>query len=477
MELNISLRKIGVSFIIVLVTAIIQWLIYPIISPAPFLLFYPAIIVSTIYGHGILVVLCFMLISQYIFVPPYMSFAINWPNDILRQLIFFISGLMVCIVTRRLHETIARQKILSKDLMLKSEALENSLNGFDIVSDQGLFLYVNSAYVKMWGYDSASEIIGTSPATHCADPETPMKIITTLKEQGKCDLEFLAKKKDGSTFHVRMLAQVAHDAEGREVYPTTSIDITERKEAELAMLKSEEALKQAIRLRDEFISVASHELKTPLTTLILQTQLRQRYVEKNNANALSLPKLEMMLAIDLKQLTRINQLIEDMLDISRIQTGRLKLNLETIDLCQLTQAIVEMTRPIFQNVTIDLNLETESAMISGDSFRLEQVLNNLLSNAHKYGDGKTITVVVGKTQSRAYVKIIDQGRGIDPKDQKRIFNRFERAVSINEVSGLGLGLAIARDMVEAHGGEISVESQPGKGSVFTFELPLIHHKI
>ena len=126
--------------------------------------------------------------------------------------------------------TLEQLKQSAIDLKVKSDALENSLNGFDIVNHEGKFIYVNRAYLRMWGYDSTDEVIGTSPVSHCADPSTPMKIIAALKATGECDIEFVARRKDGSTFDARMLAFLAHDPLGNEIYPTTSIDITEQKQ-------------------------------------------------------------------------------------------------------------------------------------------------------------------------------------------------------------------------------------------------------
>ena len=132
---------------------------------------------------------------------------------------------------------------IEKELNRKSEAIENSLNGFDIIDSKGKFVYVNKAYVKMWGYDNAEEIIGTSPDGHCQDPGTPRRIIETLKASGKCVIEFAAKRKDGSLFDVLMYAWVVKDNDAYEIYPTTSIDISERKIAERELWESRERFK------------------------------------------------------------------------------------------------------------------------------------------------------------------------------------------------------------------------------------------
>lgn len=143
------------------------------------------------------------------------------------------------------EQDITERKQSAEKLKLFSEALENSLNAFDIVNADGLLTYVNESYVKMWGYDNAEEIIGTSPADHCADPEQAGRIIHALRETGKFEGEFVAKRKDGSFFDVLMYARLAHDRKGKMIFPTTSIDITQRKQAEQALRKERRLLKEA----------------------------------------------------------------------------------------------------------------------------------------------------------------------------------------------------------------------------------------
>nr|CRH07210.1 Putative histidine kinase with SBP bac 3 (Bacterial extracellular solute-binding proteins, family 3_domain, PAS 3 domain, two PAS 4 domain, PAS domain, HisKA domain, HATPase c domain and one response regulator receiver domain [Candidatus Magnetococcus massalia] len=135
---------------------------------------------------------------------------------------------------------ITERKQLEMRLSMLSQAMENALNAFDIIDQDGRFIYVNKAYVEMWGYQSVDEILGTSPIDHCADPMMPMRIIGELREQGTCILEFKAKRKDGSLFDVLMYARLDHDEQGREIYPTTTIDISEHRKAEAALKASEE---------------------------------------------------------------------------------------------------------------------------------------------------------------------------------------------------------------------------------------------
>lgn len=234
-------------------------------------------------------------------------------------------------------------------------------------------------------------------------------------------------------------------------------------------------LQESVRARDEFLSIASHELKTPLTSLTLQTQLRHRQLRKGQLEFFEADKLAAYFESDSRQLTKINRLIDDMLDISRIRTGRLELTLEKTDLAKLVRETIERMRPQLADVCCDVTLSaSHEVWIELDSFRIEQVMMNLLTNAMKYGKGKPVEVAVeaaASPLSGAVIKVRDQGIGIKENDQRRIFSRFERAVSHKEISGLGLGLAIAKDMVEAHGGTITVESAPNKGSTFIVTLP------
>jgi signal transduction histidine kinase len=244
-------------------------------------------------------------------------------------------------------------------------------------------------------------------------------------------------------------------------------DVTEKK-------RTENALMEAVRARDEFLSIASHELKTPLTTLTLQGQIRKRQITQGK-NPVATPEgFEKMVDSDLKQLGRLNRLIEDMLDDARIRTGKLEISRKRVDLCTLAQEVAERFRPQLVRTSSELRIQScEPTIIEADPFRLEQMLTNLLTNALKYGQGRPIELAVSRHRDDyAYIRVTDQGIGIAPRDLSRIFSRFERAVSANEISGLGLGLAIARDIVEAHGGQILVQSEVGKGSTFTVELPL-----
>jgi PAS domain S-box-containing protein len=223
----------------------------------------------------------------------------------------------------------------------------------------------------------------------------------------------------------------------------------------------------AIRLRDEFLSIASHELKTPLTSLRLQLSLIERLMSEESRLRVH-PKMEAAR----RQVDRLASLVNMLLDVSRIATGRVTLELSDVDLTRLVQEALERLREVFDQAGCAVTFQAEGPVVGHwDALRLDQVVVNLLTNAAKYGQGQPIHIQVEATPERARLIVRDKGIGIAPEDVPRLFGRFERAVSVRHYGGLGLGLYISREIVEAHGGRVGVESRPGEGSVFTVELP------
>ncbi|MBE7374419.1 hybrid sensor histidine kinase/response regulator [Pseudomonas lopnurensis] len=240
---------------------------------------------------------------------------------------------------------------------------------------------------------------------------------------------------------------------------------------ELRNTKAE--LENAVRMRDDFMSVVSHELKTPLNTLILEVQLRKLQLSRNNLAAFDERKLRSMVDKDERQIQSLIRLIDDMLDVSRIRTGKLSIRPSRFDLAQLVGNVVESFAAQMEAKGCQLQLE-KSAPILGvwDGFRIEQVLANLLTNAMRYGAGKLVQVSVAPCPEGACIEVRDHGIGISPKSLTRIFCQFERAEGSEGSAGLGLGLFIADQIVKAHGGHIQVESEEGRGSLFRVLLPL-----
>ena len=232
-------------------------------------------------------------------------------------------------------------------------------------------------------------------------------------------------------------------------------------------------LEAAVRMRDDFMSIVSHELKTPLNTLILEVQLRKMQLARNNFAAFSEERLRQMTDKDERQIQSLIRLIDDMLDVSRIRTGKLSIRPTSIDLSQLVVSVVENFAPQMEASGCELQFERPEPLIGvWDEFRIEQVLANLLTNAVRYGAGKPVRISVCRTDEDACIEVLDHGIGISPKSLERIFHQFERAEGSENSAGLGLGLFIAEQIVKAHGGRIQVESEAGQGALFRVLLPL-----
>jgi signal transduction histidine kinase len=229
----------------------------------------------------------------------------------------------------------------------------------------------------------------------------------------------------------------------------------------------------AVRVREEFLSIASHELRTPLTPL--QIQLQRLIGTRSRAAVENLPpdKLRAILVRAERQVQRLASLIDNLLDVSRITAGKLRLELEPdVDLVELARDVGTRFNEELSRVGCPLVVAAEQPVVGAwDRLRVEQVVTNLVSNAVKYGPGKPIEIAIGVEDDRAVVSVTDHGIGIAADKLEKVFDRFERAVSARSYGGLGLGLYIARQIVDAHGGEIAVTSRLGEGSTFRVVLP------
>lgn len=242
-------------------------------------------------------------------------------------------------------------------------------------------------------------------------------------------------------------------------------DITEKK-----LIEKEHA--SAVKARNDFFTIASHELKTPLTCMQLQIQVMQWQLKNISSDVFSGDLIESLKKQE-EHLLRITRIVDNILDDSKITEGRLSLQLEKLDLSEMVERVLEQIKLTAMLDSIDIKFHS-SQSVSGqwDRFRLEQVLFNLISNAIRYGDKKPIHIEVSQDGNKAFLKVRDQGFGIKTEDHVRIFERFERANTEKEINGMGLGLFISNNIAKAHGGEILLKSEFGVGSEFTVILPI-----
>jgi signal transduction histidine kinase len=241
----------------------------------------------------------------------------------------------------------------------------------------------------------------------------------------------------------------------------------------LQLQATQSELEHAVRMRDDFMSVVSHEVRTPLNGLILETQLRKMHVAKGNGEAFTLDKMRGMVERDERQIQSLIRLIEDMLDVARIRTGKLSIRPARFDLAQLVSNVVDRFTPQATQAGVVIEYTGNNPVIGEwDEFRIEQVVVNLLTNALRYGGKGKVEVSVDVACDMARVNVRDHGAGISLEDQRRIFMQFERASNRHGIAGLGLGLFISEQIVSAHSGRITVQSTPGEGALFSIHLPL-----
>jgi signal transduction histidine kinase len=250
-----------------------------------------------------------------------------------------------------------------------------------------------------------------------------------------------------------------------------AVEVTENVVARMRIEHLAARLQVAVHYRDEFLSIASHELKAPLTSVIMQLQLLRRAVKPDASIAPPAERLARTLDGSLRQMDKLTALIDDLLDVTRLDSGKMSYHFEPVELNELVQEVAERLTGHLDAARCPVQLSlSDSVVIDCDRFRIEQVVTNLITNAAKYGAGTAVDISVGVTKTGALIRVKDQGMGIALEKQSRIFDRFERAISHEKISGLGLGLYITRQIVEAHHGKILVQSAPGEGSTFTVEL-------
>ncbi|MDP3941959.1 MAG: HAMP domain-containing sensor histidine kinase [bacterium] len=242
----------------------------------------------------------------------------------------------------------------------------------------------------------------------------------------------------------------------------------------LGLRHEAERAKKEIRSRDEFLSIASHELKTPLTSMLLQTQTALHNIRNVSLAHFSIGDLLQMLESVENQTKRLSKMINDLLNVSLITTGNLHLDPEEVDMATTIHGIIKDFSARLKRDGITLTyFPSETATGFWDKLRIEQAIANLLSNAIKYGNKKPIAIKSQRKNGSIRVSIKDEGIGISKENQRRVFGLYERGVTPEEYKGLGVGLYITHQIVKAHKGTIMVSSREGKGSEFILELPIL----
>ncbi|RUQ37748.1 MAG: PAS domain S-box protein [Candidatus Competibacteraceae bacterium] len=377
-------------------------------------------------------------------------------------------------------QDITDRKRAEAELRLKSAALESSLAGFDIVSEEGLFLYVNAAYLRLWGYERPDEVLATLPTEHCADPAMPAHIMATLQAQGEGTFEFTARRRDGSTFDVLMACHMLRDERNRVLYTGSSLDISERRRIEAEIRNFNTELEQRVRERtaqleaanqalETFVYSVAHDLKAPLRGIDGYGRLLQQEC------AGGLPGDGSLFIDNIRRATQqMGLLIDDLLAYARLD--RRALRRELINLPALVAAAVDEHAAEIQHLAATVRVEVPPLWPRADPDGLAQVLRDLLENALKFHrPAVPLEIEIGgrrTVQGTAMLWIRDNGIGFELKFHDRIFEIFQRLQRAEDYPGTGIGLAIVRKAVERMDGRVWAESVPGAGATFFLELPL-----
>jgi PAS domain S-box-containing protein len=369
------------------------------------------------------------------------------------------------------------RKEVEKALM-RSEArfrrlLDAGILGIITADIHGNILEANEAFLRMVDYTQDEVRAGQVRWADITPPEwRPLddRAVDQLVDTGVATpWEKQYVRRDGSRVPVLVGVAMLDASKGECV--AFIHDLSDQKEAERALERMREeretSLEESIRARDDFLAVAGHELKTPLAALLMQLQSVQRST-RGHLPARIADRLDKVVAAGL----RLRRLVDQLLDVSRLTAGALRLEPERVDLSEVISEIVDRTTESGAKHVGPVVVRGEHLVGWWDRERIEQALENLVGNAVKYGLGKPVEIDLRTENDEVVVDVTDHGVGIDEVHQKRIFERFERAVSPRDFGGLGLGLWIARRVVEASGGSIAVRSAPGQGAVFTVRLPL-----
>jgi len=364
------------------------------------------------------------------------------------------------------------------------------------VKDYAIYMLDTEGRVTSWnegarrlkGYE-ASEIIGQHYSRFFLPEDVaaraPEMELERARIDGRFEAEGLRARKDGSQFWANVVVTRINDTKGVLIgFSKVTRDLTERKRNEENLRQSNETLEarvqertadleQALKTRDEFLSIASHELKTPVTALKLQLQVARRRLGPETAPTFSREAADTF-DRSLRQATTLENLIEDLLDISRIQTGQLDLDLRDVAFSSLVEDVTSRLSVQLAQSGSSLQADVDASLVVRcDERRMAQVLINLITNAIKYAPRSPIHVAATREDGLVRVAVEDFGPGIAPEKQASLFERFERAGASANLGGLGLGLFIARRIVEAHRGTIHVESELGKGTCFVITLPVV----
>lgn len=374
-------------------------------------------------------------------------------------------------------QDITQRKQMESQLLKHKAAMDSSLEGIAIIDVSGRYCYLNPAFAQIYGYSRVSDMVGQYWSMHYGANELlrfEEEIMNSLIINHKWSGEAIGVRKDGNPFPQLLSLSMLDDGD----LVCIVHDISTAKQSEAEMIAAKEAAEKASQTKSQFLSSMSHELRTPMNAIIGFSQLLDleplNDTQRDNVNEI------------LKASSHLLELINEVLDLSRVEAGRLELNIEDITLCHVIEECLALISPLAEqrDIKIDIahdgeNISLEQgqklgAVIRADRVRLKQALINLLSNAVKYNrqHGRVTIECHAVDNGRIRISIRDTGPGIDQELQSQLFQPFNRLGAENsETEGTGIGLVYTKKIIELMNGSVGVDSIPGEGSTFWIDVP------
>jgi PAS domain S-box-containing protein len=379
---------------------------------------------------------------------------------------------------RDISERKQMESALTESELKYRSLFESSSDAIILFDQEERFLECNPATLKMFGYSTREEFLGKYPG-EVSPPNQPdgresgtaadERMATAFRE-GRNSFEWIHRRADGTDFPAEVLL-TAFDYHGRKVLQATVRDITERKQAEAALARKSTELAALNEQKNEFLGMAAHDLRNPLAVIMA----RSEFVLDGDLGPINPEQQKFIEAIKHSSEFML-KLINDLLDVARIEAGKVNLELEPTDLAELLRQNIALNQVLAGKKDIRLELEVAADLptMELDAAKIEQVLNNLVSNAVKFSSpGSTVKIRAARSNGTVSISVADHGPGIPSEEIGRLFTAFGRT-SVRNTTGekdTGLGLLIVKRILEAHHGGIRVESEPGKGATFVVTLP------
>ncbi|SMH32881.1 hypothetical protein SAMN06264941_0647 [Methanohalophilus portucalensis FDF-1] len=362
---------------------------------------------------------------------------------------------------------------MEKDILIKENAVEKSINPIGFIDMDYKFIDVNNAFLNLWGYDDKRDVSGRTIFDFFKREKRTREIVQTLISEGRWEGEAKCVKKDGTEFPSLLSANLVLDKDDKTLgIMGSAMDITKYKEAENAIIDGKIAAENANKAKTEFLRNASHELRTPLNSIIGFSSI---LIDNRDSEPLTENQLK-YIKIVLKNGDHLLKVFNDILSIADIDLRKTEIHTRPFNILEAIKDIEEALRPFADSKKIKLafDVDPDLEIINGDREKLKQTLYNLTENAITFTpQNGSVSLTARKIKDYIEISIKDTGIGISQEDKSRLFLPFVQldGSTTRKYDGLGLGLTIAQNFIEAHNGDIWVESEINKGSTFTFKIP------